>query len=59
MNVFNSMPNNQRFSARCFSDQRPVSGSINAAQALRFQAKLVITMYAQLLNSVSTGAYNA
>src|SRR5665811_1491417 len=58
-NVRNSILNSDRFSARCFSDQRPCSGTSNAAHAFRLQARLAITMYAQLLIRVSTGIDNA
>ena len=45
-NVLNSIRNNFRFSSRCDSCQRPVSGSTSAAQAFRLQANDAITMYA-------------
>src|SRR4051795_3672022 len=54
-NVLNSIRNSDRFSARCFSAQRPSSGSSNAAHAFRLQARLAITMYAQLLTRSPTG----
>ncbi len=64
MNVFtkvlNSNFNTQRFSARCFSTQRPGrSGNSNAHHAFRSQASAVMTMYAQLLTRLSTGARSA
>ena len=55
-NVANSILSSVRFSALRFSFQRPVSGNNNAAHALRLQAKPAITMYAQLLWRLSTGA---
>src|SRR5664279_331304 len=54
-NVRNSILSSERFSARCFSDQRPCSGNSNADQAFRLQARLAITRYAQLLTRLSTG----
>jgi hypothetical protein len=57
-NVLNSRPSSQRSSSRCRSCQRPgASGNCNANHAFRFQANAVITMYAQLLSNVSTGAW--
>src|ERR1700733_13681858 len=58
-NVLNSILSSDRFSARCFSDQRPFSGTSNAAHAFRLHARLALTMYAQLLTRVSTGIDNA
>ena len=55
-NALNSIPSSHNLSARYFSAQRPVSGKRRAAQAFRFQARLVMTMYAQLLSRLSTGA---
>src|SRR5512135_649547 len=54
-NVVNSIRKSDRFSARYFSAQRPGSGSTKALQAFRLQARLAITMYAQLLTRSSTG----
>jgi hypothetical protein len=59
-NVRNSHPSTRRFSSRCRSCHRPVvSGSINAHHAFRDHARAVMTMYAQLLASVSVGADRA
>src|ERR1700677_1477110 len=58
--VLNSRPNNQRFSVRYFSYQTPDAvGISNADHAFRSQANAVMTMYAQLLVRLSTGARNA
>ena len=58
--VLNSIFSTHSLSARCWSCQRPgSSGSDKAHQAFRFQANAVITMYAQLLTRLSTGAVNA
>src|SRR5260370_32058795 len=59
-NVRNSMRNTFSFCSACFSRQRPLgSGNDSANQALRFQACAVISMYAQLLNKVFSGARKA
>jgi hypothetical protein len=54
-NVLNSIFKTACFSDWYFVDQRPVSGSSNANHALSVQAKEAMTMYAQLLTSVSVG----
>ena len=54
-NVLNSIRNSDRFSTRCFSAQRPASGSSKADHAFRLHARLAITMYAQLLIRSPTG----
>src|SRR5438445_3294232 len=54
-NVLNSICRTHCFSARCLSCQRPGgSGSDKAHHAFRFQARAVMTMYAQLLTRLST-----
>src|SRR5437763_4931750 len=58
-NVLNSIRNSERFSARYFSAHRPSSGSTRALHAFRLQARLAITMYAQLLTRSFTGIANA
>ena len=57
--VRNSIRSTARFSAACFAFQRPVSGSSRANHALSDHASETITMYAQLLTRVSTGACSA
>src|SRR5207244_8124352 len=54
-NARNSIRSTARFSSRYGSPQRPPSGSSSANQALSVHASDAITMYAQLLTSVSTG----
>jgi hypothetical protein len=59
-NVLNSMPSTRRLSSRCRSCQRPgASGSISAHHALSVHANAVITIHAQLLSKVFTGACKA
>src|SRR5262249_12033858 len=59
-NVLNSKPSTHRFSAWCFSCQHPgSSGSNNAHPAFRSQGNAVITMKAQLLARLFTGARKA
>jgi hypothetical protein len=59
-NDLNSGPSTHAFSSQRFSPQRPPgSGKDSAHHALRFHARAVITMYAQLLSSVSVGAFSA
>src|SRR3954447_17699396 len=58
-NVVNSIRSSDRFSARYFAAQRPPSGSTRALQAFRLQARLAITMYAQLLTRSPTGIASA
>ena len=59
-NVLNSMPKIVALSSRWRSLHRPgASVGHNAHQAFRFQANDVISMYAQLLSNVSTGAVRA
>ena len=55
----NSIRNSMRFSRRCRSRQRGDSGIDKASHAFKFQANEVMTMYAQLLSSVSTGECKA
>jgi hypothetical protein len=50
---------NVRFSAWCFSWCRGDTGTRRALQAFRLHASDAITMYAQLLTSLSTGAVSA
>src|SRR5262249_27110959 len=54
--VANSIPNSACFSARCSAACRGSSGTHSAAHAFRLQANEAITMYAQLLTRLSTGA---
>src|SRR4051812_34767264 len=58
-NVPNSIRSSERFSDRYFSAHRPCSGSTRALHAFRLQARLAITMYAQLLVMSFTGIANA
>ena len=58
-NVVNSMRRIIRFSSLRASASRPPVGSDNAIHAFRLHAREPITMYAQLLTSVSTGAASA
>jgi len=56
-NVRNSIRKTRSFSSACFSHQRPLgSGNKRASQALMFHACAVISIYAQLLSKVSSGA---
>ena len=58
-NVLNSIRNSVRFWIRCSRACRGVSGTSNAAHAFRLQARLAMTMYAQLLTRLSTGVVRA
>src|SRR6478752_8471258 len=58
-NVLNSIRSSDRFSDRCLSAHRGCSGTSNALHAFRLQARLAITMYAQLLTRSSTGIASA
>src|SRR5262249_33931 len=59
-NALHSRPGTHASSGRRPSAQRPAgSGRASAHQAFRFHARAVITMYAQLLSSVSDGAFSA
>ena len=57
--VANSIRNNVRFSARCFAACRADTGTSKALQAFRLQARLAITIYAQLLTRSFTGVFRA
>ena len=57
--VANSIRNRVRFSAWCFASCRGDTGTSKALQAFRLQAKLAITIYAQLLTRLSTGVVRA
>ena len=54
-NALNSIRSSAPFSAACRAAHRPVSGKHYANQAFNVQASAAITMYAPLLNNVSTG----
>ncbi len=56
LNVVNSIFRSDARSACSVSALRPLLGSMSAIQAFRLQASEAITMYAQLLASVFTGA---
>src|SRR5947209_4266294 len=58
-NVLNSIRSSDLFSARYFSDQRPVSASTRALHAFRLHARPAITMYAPLLTRSPTGIARA
>ena len=58
-NVVNSIRRSDRFASVRASTSRPRSGSDSAIHAFRLQARDAMTMYAQLLASVSTGADRA
>src|SRR5271165_5582424 len=58
-NVLNSIRNSVRFWIRCSRACRDVSGTSNTAHAFRLQARLAMTMYAQLLTRLSTGVVRA
>ena len=55
----NSILNTRCFCSRWSSAQRPVSGSIKANHAFKFQANDTISMYAPLLSKVFVRAANA
>ena len=58
-NVVKSIRNSVRFSSSCVLRHRGLTGIKSEAQAFRLQASEVITMYAQLLVRLSSGAVNA
>src|SRR5580693_2696690 len=57
--VANSIRNSVRFSPSCFALCRGDTGTSKADQTFTLQAKLAITIYAQLLTRVSTGVVRA
>jgi hypothetical protein len=57
--VANSIRKRVRFSASCFASCRGDTGTSKALQAFRLQAKLAITIYAQLLTKSLTGVVSA
>ena len=58
-NVVKSMRNSVRFFSSCVFRHRGLTGIKSDPQAFKLQASEAITMYAQLLVRLSSGAVNA